>query len=416
MEETVKGQYESYPYPARRPDEQDALDSFGPLEELEVLNHFVWGGARDWSKPFRVLVAGGGTGDASTALGKQMQERGIPGEVVYLDLSTASRETAQSRAQAIGLNNITFHTGSLLDVAKMELGTFDYINCSGVLHHLEEPEEGSKALAAVMAPGAALGIMVYGELGRTGIYHAQDMLRMICGSDAMSEQVEVARRLLPSLPHSNWLVKNNEQQFKQDLDDIEIVDRFLHTCDQAYRVPGCAKLVEAAGLSISEFVPPLLYKPDCFVSDPMVMERVRALDKINQYAFTELCTGFISKQSFFAVRKQDEHPEPLGLKNPGAIPELLSVRGSHVVDHIKEKGSLGLGLGAIQLEQALELTPMREAFLRGIDGTTNLYSICEGAIGSKPGAEEYAAFMSEVALLYSLLNGTTGLVLHAPGK
>ena len=222
MEDVVKGQYEAYPYPARRGDQQDTLDCFGPLEELEVLNHFVWGGSRDWTQPFRVLVAGGGTGDASTALGKQMQERGIPGEVVYVDLSTASRETAESRAKAIGLNNITFHTGSLLDVASMGIGHFDYINCSGVLHHLEEPEAGSKALASVLAPGGALGIMVYGELGRTGVYHAQDMLRMICGSDAMDKQVEVARRLLPTLPHSNWLVKNNEQQFKPELDDIEV--------------------------------------------------------------------------------------------------------------------------------------------------------------------------------------------------
>ena len=414
MEDVVKGQYEAYPYPARRSDQQDDLDSFGPLEELEVLNHFVWGGARDWTKPFRVLVAGGGTGDASTAFGKQMQERGIPGEVVYLDLSTASRETAQSRAKAIGLNNISFHTGSLLDVAKMDLGMFDYINCSGVLHHLEEPEEGSKALASVMTPGAALGVMVYGELGRIGVYHAQDMLRMICGSDAMDKQVEVARQLLPSLPHSNWLVKNNEQQFKHELDDIEIVDRFLHTCDQAYRVPGCVKLVEAAGLTISDFVPPLLYKPDCFVTNPAVMERVKGLDKISQYAFTELCTGFISKQSFFAVREQDEHPEPLGLKNPGAIPELLSVRGGSLANRIKDTGKLGLSLGAVQLEQTMELTPVREAFLRSIDGRTNLFSICEEALGSKPGAEQYAGFIAEVAPLYELLNGITGLVLHKP--
>ena len=415
MEDVVKGQYEAYPYPARRSDQQDDLDSFGPLEELEVLNHFVWGGARDWTKPFRVLVAGGGTGDASTAFGKQMQERGIPGEVVYVDLSSASRETAQSRAQAIGLNNISFHTGSLLDVAKMDLGLFDYINCSGVLHHLEEPEAGSQALASVMAPGAALGVMVYGELGRIGVYHAQDMLRMICGSDAMDKQVEVARELLPSLPHSNWLVKNNEQQFKHDLDDIEIVDRFLHTCDQAYRVPGCVKLVEAAGLTISEFVPPLLYKPDCFVTNPAVLERVKGMDKISQYAFTELCTGFISKQSFFAVRAKDEHQEPLGLKKPGAIPELLSVRGDSLANRIKETGKLGLSLGAVHLEQSIELTPVREAFLRGIDGLASLFSSCENAIGAKPGAEQYTAFVTEVAPLYELLNGTSALILRKSG-
>ena len=118
-----------------------------------------------------------------------------------------------------------------------DLGEFDYINCSGVLHHLEHPEEGAKALASVLAPHGVLGVMVYGELGRTGVYHAQDMMRLLCGSDPLPEQVNLAKRLLPALPHSNWLVKNQEQKFTAQLDDAEIVDRFLHTCDRLPR-PG----------------------------------------------------------------------------------------------------------------------------------------------------------------------------------
>jgi hypothetical protein len=114
------------------------------------------------------------------------------------------------------------------------------------------------------------------------------------------------------------------------------------------------------------------------------------------------------------VREQDEHPEPLGLKNPGAIPELLSVRGGSLANRIKDTGKVGLSLGAVQLEQTMELTPVREAFLRSIDGRTNLFSICEDALGSKPGAEQYAGFIAEVAPLYELLNGITGLVLHKP--
>jgi len=161
MSQDVKDQYEAYPYPARPPGVDGERDVFGPLEELEVLNHFAFGGSRDWTQPFRVLVAGGGTGDASTGIGKQMQERGIPGEVVYVDLSSASRAVAEQRAKDLNLKNIQFFTGSLLDVASMGLGEFDYINCSGVLHHLEDPEAGAKALASVLAPNGVLGVMVY---------------------------------------------------------------------------------------------------------------------------------------------------------------------------------------------------------------------------------------------------------------
>ena len=236
-----------------------------------------------------------------------MRDRGIPGEVVYLDLSTASRAIAEERAGALGLENIAFHTGSLLDVGTMGLGEFDYINCSGVLHHLQEPEEGVKALVSVLAPRGVLGVMVYGELGRTGVYHAQDMLRLLCGSDPLPEQVNMAKRVLPNLPHSNWLVRNTEQKFTSELDDVEIVDRYLHTCDQAYRVPGCMDLVGAGELEISEFLPPLLYRPEAFYPTRSSWSAWR---RCLVLCAGELASGLISRQSFFAARAAANWPTP----------------------------------------------------------------------------------------------------------
>ena len=43
-------------------------------------------------------------------LAQQLVDRRCPGEVVYLDLSTASREICEARASIRGLRNITFHT------------------------------------------------------------------------------------------------------------------------------------------------------------------------------------------------------------------------------------------------------------------------------------------------------------------
>ena len=61
---SVKEQYESYPYPERRPeDEKKRLITGSPSHPLEI-DHYLFGGQRDWSQPLRVLVAGGGTGDA----------------------------------------------------------------------------------------------------------------------------------------------------------------------------------------------------------------------------------------------------------------------------------------------------------------------------------------------------------------
>ena len=59
----VKAQYEAFPYPARDPaDEAKRLITGSPSHVLEI-DHFLFQGRRDWTKPLRALIAGGGTGD-----------------------------------------------------------------------------------------------------------------------------------------------------------------------------------------------------------------------------------------------------------------------------------------------------------------------------------------------------------------
>lgn len=99
-------------------------------DELAELNHYCFKGRQSFRDGFRCLVAGGGTGDAAIYLAEQL--RSVNGEVVYLDLSEASRRIAEQRARIRGLENIQWITGSLLDLPTLGLGTFDYVNCSGV--------------------------------------------------------------------------------------------------------------------------------------------------------------------------------------------------------------------------------------------------------------------------------------------
>ncbi len=152
MSEPVRDQYEAYPYPARDPKDEAKRLIAGSPSNLAEIDHYVFAGRGDFAKPFRALVAGGGTGDAAIMLAQQLtdraRERGhaAPGEVVYLDLSQAARDIAQARARERGLSNIAFHQGSLLDLPGLELGTFDYIDCCGVLHHLVDPPAGLAAL------------------------------------------------------------------------------------------------------------------------------------------------------------------------------------------------------------------------------------------------------------------------------
>ena len=136
--EAVKGQYQDYPYPYRNPEDENRRLLATCGESLAELNHFLYKGKRDFKAKFRILIAGGGTGDSSTFLGEQFKNH-KDAEIIYLDFSNASMEIAKERARIRGINNITFINDSIYNIPELNLGKFDYINCCGVLHHLANP-------------------------------------------------------------------------------------------------------------------------------------------------------------------------------------------------------------------------------------------------------------------------------------
>jgi SAM-dependent methyltransferase len=53
---------------------------------------------------------------------------------------------------------------------------FEHVVCTGVLHHMPDPDAGLRALRDVLAPNGAMQLMVYAPYGRAGVY----LLRAYC--------------------------------------------------------------------------------------------------------------------------------------------------------------------------------------------------------------------------------------------
>ncbi|MEP3248155.1 MAG: class I SAM-dependent methyltransferase [Sneathiella sp.] len=304
-DKAVKKQYEQLPYPPRNPeDERDRLISGSP-SHLDEINHYIFGGKRDFSKPFRALVAGGGTGDAAIMLAQQLSDRGTSGSVTYLDLSTASRAVVESRAKVRGLANIEFHTGSLLDLPEMGFDPFDYIDCCGVLHHLEEPEAGLASLKSVLADGGGMGLMLYATLGRTGVYHVQEALKLLVDGDDPVQQLPLAKKLVAGLPSTNWLVRNPFVGDHKMGEDAAFYDLLLHPRDRSYRVAEVLDLLTATEMELVRFLEPVKYDPENFVKDKDVLKQIKSLAYENKAAFAEAITGNIKTHIFYAKKRQD---------------------------------------------------------------------------------------------------------------
>lgn len=310
----VKAQYEIYPYPPRNPEQEKTRLRMSLLDALDVLNYYGFGGRKDFTSGVRVLVAGGGTGDAVIALAEQL--RGTDSEIVYLDLSEASMEVARRRAEVRGLENITWRNGSLLGVSRDGLGEFDYINCTGVLHHLESPEQGLSALKSVLADDGVMGLMLYGAYGRAPVYQVQELMRMInSGEDDMSVKIDNTITSIDSL--------SGRHAFRQNLDfylpelrsgPSGIYDLLLHSQDRSYTVPQLYDYIGGEDLEIlsllsDEVFGNLVYDPGTYVTDEKLLSRIRARPPRVQQAVAELLHGKISKHSLYAARRAKPLPD-----------------------------------------------------------------------------------------------------------
>jgi len=298
---TVRRQYEDYPYPERDPeDECKRLVRTFPAT-LERMNHYCFKGRRDFRVGFRALVAGGGTGDGSIWLAEQLKT--TDAAVIHLDISEASIEVAKARAAVRGLTNITWTRGSLLDLPTMGLEPFDYIDCTGVLHHLSDPPAGLAALRESLADDGCMGIMVYGQYGRTGVYQMQELMRLLNRKqDDSRQKVDNTRSVLADLPASNWF-KRGEELIKdhQRPGGAGIYDVLLHSQDRAYTIGELYEFFDTCGLHIVKFMPQFrrLYKPEHFLQDKPLLARITAMDPRKQQAIGEIISGAIIKHSCF---------------------------------------------------------------------------------------------------------------------
>lgn len=390
----VRAQYEAYPYPARDPkDEAKRLVTGSPSHLLEI-DHYLFAGARDWSRPFRALVAGGGTGDGTIMLAQHLADRFCPAKIVYLDLSEASRRIAEARAAQRKLTSIKFRTGSLLDAAA--LGPFDYIDCCGVLHHLEDPDAGLRALVAALAPEGGLGLMLYGALGRTGVYPMQAMLR------ALGADVATAKRLLAALPASNWL-RRNPLVGDHLQNDSGLYDLLLHSQDRAYTVPEVYAWLDRAGLRLVTWIEPMRYEPETYLTDPVLRRALAALDPRARPAFAENLSGSIKNHVFYAVRAESRAATvaPFSLD---AVPVLRELDGAALARGFKPGTNMSAELGGHRL--SLPLPRLAGAILERIDGKRSFAEIA----ASLPAPKDFSA---QAEALYRTMNGLNRMLLRA---
>ncbi|WP_103764876.1 class I SAM-dependent methyltransferase [Roseovarius confluentis] len=358
---TVRDQYEAFPYPERDPRDEKKRLILGSPSLPQEIDHYVFGGQRDWSQPLRILVAGGGTGDGLIQLTALLTQYGKPYTATYIDLSTASRKVAEARAETRGLKNITFITGSLLDAPNY--GPFDYIDCCGVLHHLPDPDAGFRALRTALAPGGGMGFMVYAPYGRSGVYPLQEAFAALYADTPPKDRLKAARQVMENLPAGHPF-KSNPNLNDHKSGDAGFYDLLLHSTDRAYDVQTLTDTLGRTGWSFAGFTVPILYDLARLAPVPDGMSPVQAM------AVAEKLNGTIRTHTGYAT---DTPRAPATGKTRTLVPHIKGLQAAQLARAVAQGQAPALDTDGIKGKLAL---PKQAApVIAAIDGRRNLQQI-----------------------------------------
>lgn len=290
--------YEAHPYPPP----VASLESYQRMWEdprrRRADYHLYWP-SRPFRETFSVLIAGCGTSQAA-----KHASRWPAAQVTGIDFSATSVSCTEELKRRYNLENLQVRQLPIERAGELE-ATFDQIVCTGVLHHLTDPDAGLLALRDLLKRGGAMQLMVYAPYGRTGIYMLQQFCRQL-GIRATDGEIRDLIRALEALPPGHPLERllRHAPDFQHE---AAIADALLHPQDRAYSVPEFLAFIERGKLTFGRWVKQAPYTPQCGAPARIPQAaRLAQLGRAEQSAAMELFRGTMVSHTAIVYRNDDQ--------------------------------------------------------------------------------------------------------------
>lgn len=294
----VRAFYERHPYPAPLENLDRHRELYRNPDRRRALSLLLW--PTEKPRPGRqILVAGCGTSQAATYALREPDSR-----VTAIDISETSLRHTRDLQRKYSLRNLDLHQLAIEAVGELDQ-MFDQIVCTGVLHHLPDPDLGLRSLRSVLAPDGAMHLMVYAAYGRAGIYLMQEYCRLL-GVAATEAELGDLGSMIGALS-ADHPIAGVARQAKDFTYPAALADALLHPQDRAYTVPQLYAWLERCGLSFARWVEQAPYLPQCgAIARTPHAARLDSLAPPLQHAAVELLRGTMTKHDFIAYR--DDRP------------------------------------------------------------------------------------------------------------
>ncbi len=235
---SVNAMYERYPYPYTGVKRET-------LPDLYILVHMLFAEAGlDDSEISRYSFFDGGCGSGQRILGlaSQFPQASFTG----VDMTESSLNIARQQAEDLGIRNVTFRKGNLLELA--ESAKYDVVTSVGVVHHLSNPARGVRNLSNLVAETGVLILHVYHTLGEHKRMLQRELAQLLAGEKDLDYGIGVVRDLGFSLP-LEYYGKNGYRSNLTETDQIaKDIDVYLHPRVFTYRFAEGIELLRSSGL------------------------------------------------------------------------------------------------------------------------------------------------------------------------
>jgi SAM-dependent methyltransferase len=293
----VRDFYERHPYPPP----VDSLENYRRFwqdqQKGRADHHLLWP-ALPYREDHSILVAGCGTSQAARYALRRPRAR-----VTGIDFSATSVRCTERLKRKYNLSTLQVYQLPIDRVHELER-SFDHIVCTGVLHHLADPDAELKTLRNVLKPDGAMHLMVYAPYGRTGVYMLQEFCRRIGirATEPAIRDLVAALKMLPA-GHPLETLLREAPDFWQE---AALADALLHPQDRAYSVPELFDFIERAGLTFARWIRQAPYSAHCGVMARIPQAtRLKKLSLAEQYAAVELFRGTTVRHSIVAYRNDN---------------------------------------------------------------------------------------------------------------
>jgi SAM-dependent methyltransferase len=378
--EQVQDFYDRYPYPPP----VDSLEQYRRAwqdERKRRADHHLFWPDKPYKEDHSILIAGCGTSQAA-----KHALRWPAAQVTAIDLSTTSVRCTEELKRKHKLTNLQVHQLSIDRLSDLEK-TFDQIVCTGVLHHLADPDAGLATLRDVLRPDGAMYLMVYAPYGRTGVYMLQEFCRRV-GISATNEGIGDLISALRALPpgHPLETVLRDAPDFQQE---SALADALLHPQDRAYSVPQLFDFIERGHLTFGRWVKQAPYSPRCGVMARLPQAlRMAELSPAEQFAAAELFRGTMVRHSVIAYRgDRPSASQPINFAGETWL-RYVPIRMAETIC-VQER--LPPGAAAVLINRShtytdllLTMSPTEKCLFDAIDGKRTIEEILKSTPSSSP--------------------------------